>query len=445
MIGVNETRKLVAHVQNLMVQNGIRHYDTLDLDYYSAYGDNLYDWEHYFDSIALAHFNAEIYSINGLRMCLHNQRDDGFICRHIKGTGAGVAGGGDESTMSSELAAIGAMWEKLEQEEHFKPFLCQFALMVSRMRGHADWIKPEEFKKLRSYLDHWLFDCDRNGNGLSVWASSSHSGADTQHERMGTWKSWFCEGVDINCYIYRECLAAARLAEALQLKDDADHFLAQVENRKNKIQALMWDEAEGFFFDRNEKTGEVIKVKTAATFLPLWAGIATPAQAEILVQRHLKNPDEFWTPYPVCTFSRGEPGYTQYFKPPGEDHVQGLIPDHGNWNGGTWPHWNYVFAHGLEAYGYRQEARLIAEKFFEATSDPNGPFEWHNAETGQGRGVHPFWAGASVLGAILATELELGFDPTKIEAVDVKLDFTELRNALGIGDPFGARIAGKAF
>lgn len=445
MVSLDKTRELVAYVQNLMVNNGIRHYDMLDVDYYAAYGDNLYDWEHYFDSIALSYFNAEIYAINGLKMCLHNQREDGFICRHIKGTGDGVVGSADKTDFSDELVAVGAMWEEMEKEEHFKPFLCQFVLMVSRMRGDVTWLKLEEFKKLRRYVDHWLFACDRNANGLSVWCSSSHSGADTQHERMGAWKSWFCEGVDLNCYLYRECLAAARIAEAMNLTDDAAHFLEHAERKKRKMQELMWDEKDGFFYDRNEKTGEFIKVKTAATFVTLWAGIATKEQAENMVQRHLKNPKEFWTPYPVCTFSQSEPGYTQFFKPPGSDYVQGLIPDHGNWNGGTWPHWNYIFIHGLEAYGYHKEARQVAEKFFEATSEPDGPYEWHNAETGQGRGMyHPFWAGAGVLGAIAKTELDMGFDPTKIESVDVKLDFSEIRRVLGIDNPFDTKLMDTA-
>lgn len=43
--------------------------------------------------------------------------------------------------------------------------------------------------------------------------SAPHTGMDNQHERAGFWLDRFSEGVDLNCYLVRECRAFATLAE----------------------------------------------------------------------------------------------------------------------------------------------------------------------------------------------------------------------------------------
>ena len=409
-----DTKSLIAKVKGLVERKGLKH-DKSGKGYYTGYGDDLYDWELYFDCIALAYFGAETYTTSGTHHFLSNERENGFIARHIN------------------MTARPNFWRHFEDEEHCKPFLCQSSLIVSRMGGDASWLGREEFRKLRRYVDHWLLAWDEDGSGLSEWSSAPHSGADTQIERVGVWGSRFCEGVDLNCYLYRECLAAMRLAEALELKDDAAHFYEQAEKKKSKIQELLWDDREGFFYDRDIRTGKPIRVKSAATFIPLWAGIATKEQARALVERHLKNPGEFWTPYPVSSYARSEPSYTQFYEPsPGADRSYVLNPGHANWCGGMWPHWNYFIAHGLKDYGYGEEALHIAERFYRVVAADPGLYEWYDAEAGKGQGLHPFCAGATVLGAILHTELRLDFDPTRAEKVQEKLDFTRIRQEVGI-------------
>ena len=170
------------------------------------------------------------------------------------------------------------------------------------MRGDVSWLGHEDFGRLKRFVNHWLTVWDRDGNGLSEWASAPHSGADSQLERIGPWESYFCEGVDLNCYLYRELLAAAELAQAMDLAEDAAYFGQQAERKRERIQSLLWDEQDSFYYSRDRRTGERIKVKNAETFLPLWAGVAMPEQARLLVSRHLKNPAEFWTPYPVPSY-----------------------------------------------------------------------------------------------------------------------------------------------
>jgi neutral trehalase len=178
-------------------------------------------------------------------------------------------------------------------------------------------------------------------------------------------------------------------------------------------------------------------VCSAAAFIPLWAGIATQDQAQTLVERHLTDPMAFWTPYPVASYARSEPDYTQHYQPPpNSDPLYALGPGHANWCGGMWPHWNYFFIHGLAAYGFGAEASHIAGRFYAAVAADPLLYEWYDAETGAGHGLHPFCAGASALGAFLPAELALGVDPTLIACVDEPLDLAPVRESLGLEGAF---------
>jgi len=415
-------QQIIAQIKDLMRRCGFHIDPQSGLCYYSGYGDDIFSCEAYYDTIALSHMGAdETLALNTLRVYLRSAHEDGHIPRHCLGP---------------LDRTLGYPWGGFEEEEHAQPFLWQMALLISRARGNAEWLSPEEYTRLRRYLDRWLTDWDRDGNGLSEWASAPHAMADTAFDRAGVWRSYFCEGVDLNCYLYLEFLAAEALARALNLEEDAAYFAGHARKKQELIQATFWDDKDGFFYDRDIRSGEPIKVKAAEGFMPLWARIATPEQARRLVEEHLTNPQEFWTPYPIPTYARSEPSYTQYHQPPpGSDPLWYLAPGHCNWQGGLWPHMNYMITHGLVAYGYCEEAMHIARRSLEIVAADPLLHEWYNAETGEGQGSYPFWAGVEVLMGFLCAEIQAGFDPSKIEAVGIRFESDQVRRELGLESP----------
>jgi len=54
--------------------------------------------------------------------------------------------------------------------------------------------------------------------------------------------------------------------------------------------------------------------------------------------------------------------------------------------------------------------------------------------------MNPFWAGATIVGALLPAELELGFDPSKPKTMAEKLDFQPIRNLLGMDGSFHPEV-----
>ena len=201
------------------------------------------------------------------------------------------------------------------------------------------------------------------------------------------WRSFYCEGADLNSFLYLEFLAAEKIAIAKGFRNDAAYFAAQAQRKKQLIQKLLWNEQDGFFYDRDIRTGLPIRVKSVNGLYPLWAGIPDQRQARRLVYEHIMNPKEFWSAYPLPSYALNERNYTQHHVPCPLIDIYYALPDgHCNWRGGIWPHGNYMVAHGLQRYGFMEEARNLARKSYEvAAADPD-IYEWYNAETGKVQG-----------------------------------------------------------
>lgn len=357
------------------------------MKFYSGYTyDSLYDWDMYFEALLQIYMGWESsYIKNGVLVFLENQREDGFIHRIVNN------GKDDLSSLN----------------EHAKPFLAQTALLVTDNYGEKDWIlKDELLKKLEKFVNYWLYDMDKDKNGLSEWLSAPHTGMDNQHERAGYWDDGFCEGVDLNSYLVLECRALAKLFWLRGNNAKAKQYEDAAAGRADKINSILWDEAEGFYYDRNIyynkrikstklpwppymncESGEYIKHKCASSFMPLYAGVTSREQAFRLAEEHLLNPAEFWSEYPVRTMSKNAKWYAQ----------ERLPADLGcDWRATTWIPVNYMITQGLRNYGLDAIADVLAKKTARLVKTA-GKREWYAADTGKGCGLDPFF-GWSLLG-----------------------------------------------
>lgn len=339
-----------------------------------AYGE-FYDWDLYFENIYMAYFGVAKYCRNNVEAFLDQQLECGFVARTL---------------LSPRM------------RQHFKPFLAQVVVLGLKQGQNILWVKDRYYQRLKKYLDYWFWYLDFDKNGLAVWDSADHTGMDNQVLRAGPLDAQIAEGVDLNCYLYRELLAMEIIADKLGEADDARAFRRRAEELRSCINAILWDEQDGFYYDRNEKTGERIRYKSASSLTPLWAGVASEEQAKILIERHLLNPEEFWLEYPLASWAKNEEGYYQQRKS-GEC----------TWMGACWIPINYMAMHGLVRYGYKMEAEQLALKTFEMVDQEEEVREFYNAETGIGQGLNPFW-GWSTLAYFMPLELLRGSDPTAL-------------------------------
>ena len=291
----------------------------------------------------------------------------------------------------------------------FKPFLAQIAVLGSQQNGgNYEWLSAVDYEKLQKYLKRW-FEYDADHNGLPAWNSSDASGMDNQISRSGRPDSYFDEGVDLASYLVRELHAMAIISGKLGKVKDQQEYEHHAKRLSQLINEAFWSEEDGFYYDRNEKSGQRIRVKSVAGFFPLWAGVAPPDRARRLVREHLLNKDEFWLPYPVATYAKIEPDFYEGTGPRGRSGRFGC-----NWRGSTWIPSNYMIFHGLLRYGYDKVAQRLADKTFQMALMKNPVTrEYYNSETGAGYGMNPFW-GWSSLAYSMPMEYKLHYDPTNL-------------------------------
>jgi hypothetical protein len=382
-IGPASYEKVVARlngVSNDVLTKGIKPFRGTNVKVLTGYPYNeYYDWDLYFENIYLTYFGVSDYCFTNLKLFLARQEPDGYISRSLI---------------------------KNRDRQHFKPFLAQLAVMGSKL-NHNDfeWLKGDSYDRLAKYVDRW-FQYDNDHNGLPVWNSADAAGMDNQWSRGGFLNSFQDEGVDLACELVRECQAMAVIADKIGKPDDAMAYRDHAAKLGVLINQVFWDDKDGFYYDRNEKTGKKIDVKSIAGFFPLWAGVATPEHAKRLINEHLLNENEFWLKYPIATYAKTEPDYYQG----GNNEC--------NWRGSSWMPMNYIVMHGLMHYGYQSVARDLAYKCYHLALDENpNTREWFNGETGEGQG-HVFW-GFSTLGYVMPLEWELQYDPMDLNG-DVK-------------------------
>ena len=109
----------------------------------------------------------------------------------------------------------------------------------------------------------------------------------------------------------------------------------------------MWSDADGSFWNIDSRTRAFVTIKAWTNFVPLWAGLASPAQAARMIPT-LLDPAEFWSANGVRTLSREEKLYDageRLSARPGA----GILS-------------NYLMMHGLLNFGHNAEAVELADK-----------------------------------------------------------------------------------
>ena len=311
---------------------------------------------------------------------------------------------------------------KQRDRQQFKPFLAQLVVLGGRQSNNDyEWLRGDSYDRLAKYLVKW-FSYDGDHNGLPVWNSADAAGTDNQWSRAGALSSFEIEGVDLASYLVRELRAMAVIATHLGLDADVKMYNQHAERVIHLINQNFWDEADGMYYDRNEKTGKPVKVKSATCFTVLFAGAATPARARRMVREHLLNEKEFWLAYPVASYAKTEPDYYQ-----GSHHEC-------NWRGPTWAPTNYMIFQGLRHYGFNAEAKELSDRLLQMAVEKNPVLrEYYDAETGLGLGQTQFW-GFTALYYGMRLEWQAHYDASSLDRPFEALIPHELGIAFDPGD-----------
>ena len=192
----------------------------------------------------------------------------------------------------------------------------------------------------------WATERDQDQDGLAEWASVAESVRDQGNViwALGVPPSEI-EAVDLNSMLVMEEKSLSAMALALGKKADAATWQSAAEARAARINAVMWDDATGFYYDVSRKThgftyekeGDSKRMQIAG-FLPLWAGIVPEDRRAKLVAR-LADPGAFLRPSGVASLAATDPSFA-----PGATGSD-------RWNGPVYVPWQWLVVRGLRASG----------------------------------------------------------------------------------------------
>ncbi|HVY20965.1 MAG TPA: trehalase family glycosidase [Bauldia sp.] len=152
-----------------------------------------------------------------------------------------------------------------------------------------------------------------------------------------------------NAQLVRYADVLGLIATELGFVDEAAEWRRKAETRARLIRELCWNEREGFFFEYDHVRGEQIPVWSLCGYWPLWAGVATEAQAQSLV-KHLARFEH----------DRGLTFTDRIYPSPFPEFpvLQWSYPY-------CWPPTMTMTVAALAKGGYREEARRVGVKYLD--------------------------------------------------------------------------------
>ncbi|MFZ0772120.1 MAG: trehalase family glycosidase [Candidatus Sulfotelmatobacter sp.] len=183
--------------------------------------------------------------------------------------------------------------------------------------------------------DYYKGDRSMRESGFDVSFRFGPFGAGTHHYAP----------VCLNSLLYKTEKDMAQISQWLGRGADAEKWSKRAEKRQQLITRYLWDDKAGFFFDYNFTTEQRLSYRYATTFYPLWAGLATPAQAKAVA----KN---------VAIFERAG-GLAMSTE---ETGAQWDLPY-------GWGNIEMLAVEGLRRYGYSADADRISYEFLSMVAE----------------------------------------------------------------------------
>jgi hypothetical protein len=322
-----------------------------------------------------------------------------------------------------------------------------------------DSFMGEMYGPLSRYADWLLLSRDAESSGMiDILApreigeqhSSRFEGVDPGGARDELTAGKRLKGVDVTTYAYSLTRALERMAQRAGHPPDARRWRLARERIGNALRSRMWDASDELFSDVDPVSGDRTRVKSAHAFFPYATDLVGAGDVAGL-ERHLLDPGEFWTPFPVPVTSVDDPFFSAYGEWKGQRQSQ-------PWNGRVWPSVNSTIMDALgatassHAPALREEAasflrRFVRMMFHDGDLQRPNAFEHYNPLTGQAsvyRGlddVQRSWVADHIVQYVMgirAHESGITIDPFPFA-----LERAEIARVHARGHTIDVRIAGR--
>jgi hypothetical protein len=340
----------------------------------SQYLDMLWDWDSWLSNVALRQIILE----NGTK------KDSADALKYEQGCVLNSLNyGGMDGWIPIWIERNAPSREDMLKERNpwksnmHKPTLAQHAaFIVKNMNGDAEWLR-DNFYTLQAFVNKYLNFHRNKATGLMYWETDEAIGVDNDPSTF--FRPYGSSGsIFLNVLMYKELKAISYLATCLKQPETALFYNREADQLLTDIRKHCWDPRDGFYYsvDLNlrpvEKpdinnlqpgklylhTGQprsydclIQRFSVWSGFMAMWANIATPEQAKIMVEKQFSDTTSFNAPAGIRSLSPLEKMY--------DTRASG---NPSSWLGPVWINVNYLVFRGLVNYGYKNEAREVAEK-----------------------------------------------------------------------------------
>jgi hypothetical protein len=312
------------------------------------------EWDCFFGSL-LTSFEDKSQTIAAIRAILSAQTETGLVPNIAAGSGITP----DRSQPPVGSYCVWKVYQRFQDREML------------------EWAYP----RLKKWHDWWLADRgdgqpwrDGNHDGLLEWGSDRGSmdsiggrgfmqaakyetGLDDSpmYDEAGYDSHTYTmnlQDVGLNSLYALDAECLSQIAALLGKTGDSQRLGAEYETMKKRVHEKLWNNQDGIYENRFWD-GHFSKRLSPTNFYPMFAGIATPEQAERMIEEHLLNPKEFWGKYVAPSIARNDPAF----------------PDQFYWRGDIWGPTNYMLYEGINRYRFDKVAFQYAQKNYDLFMD----------------------------------------------------------------------------
>ncbi len=162
--------------------------------------------------------------------------------------------------------------------------------------------------------------------------------------------------VDMNANLYGNEKSLAVMARELGLPKEAEAWDASAAEIKKNLFRHCFDGADAFFYDA-DRNGRLRKYKSSTILHLFMERVLDPDEDGELIRRiyreHLKNPEEFWTPYPFPSMAVNDPSTAHH-------------ADRNCWGYYTMGLITLRCTRWMDAYGWGEDFNHICRRWLEA-------------------------------------------------------------------------------
>ncbi len=115
---------------------------------------------------------------------------------------------------------------------------------------------------------------------------------------------------DVNAVYYGNLAALGSMAKILDMPREEKLYREKAAYVKKRIFEICYDRNDSFFYDV-DKNGNMRKYLSISVTNVFSEHMLTPEEMDVIYEKHMKNPDEFYTPYPFPSIAKSDPCFVQ--------------------------------------------------------------------------------------------------------------------------------------